>query len=240
MVSSSKLAKTTGWLIILGPLVDIIMTLIKPGNFVSDHPDGATTAMLESVQDVAANSGAAHLSVELGLFASFAFLLGCYGVERLLRDGSWDEYLRKAGLLFIMAAYTLRAVSYAMGHLLANVLTHGMEGVGSMATTDAAILVAGIEGTLGLFATIMVAVGVALYGVSLMNASLIGADKVLAVVLAILPAIGVGVMLFIGSHSHENVLGAYLVGNLLALVQVVWTILLGAAFIRKSDSLAVA
>ena len=93
MVSSSKLAKTTGWLIILGPLVDIIMTLINPGNFVSDHPDGATTAMLESVQDVAANSGAAHLSVELGLFASFAFLLGCYGVERLLRDGSWDEYL---------------------------------------------------------------------------------------------------------------------------------------------------
>ncbi len=60
--------------------------------------------MLESVQDVAANRGAAHLSVELGLFASFAFLLGCFGVERLLRDGSWGEYLRKAGPLFIMAA----------------------------------------------------------------------------------------------------------------------------------------
>ncbi len=239
MASIAKLARATGWLIILGPLVDIVMILIKPGNFISEHPDGATAAMRESVADVAANSGAAHLSVEVGLFASFAFLLGCLGVERLLRDGGWGDYLRKAGLLFILVAYALRAASYALGHFVTNILTHGIEGTGgSMAANDAALLVVGMEGTLSLFATIMVAAGVGLYGLSLMNADLIGGDKAVAMVLAVLPAIGVGVMLLIGSHSHDSVFQFYLIGNLLALVQVAWTTLLGVAFIRKSDTLA--
>lgn len=62
MVSTARLGKVTGWLIILGPVVDIAMVLLEPGNFMTDHPDGATQAMIESVQDVAANSGAAHLA----------------------------------------------------------------------------------------------------------------------------------------------------------------------------------
>lgn len=129
-----------------------------------------------------------------------------------------------------------RATSYAMGHLVSNIITHGMEGElgGGL---DSAVLVAGLEGTLGLFATILIAVGVALFGLSLMNVHLIGADNAVAILLAILPAVGVVVMVLIGSHAHETILSAYLIGNLLALVQVVWTTLLGIALIRRSDRL---
>jgi hypothetical protein len=43
-------------------------------------------------------------------------------------------------------------------------------------------------------------------------------------------------MLLTGSHSHDSFL-VYFVGNLLALVQVAWTTLLGVALIRKSNTL---
>ena len=80
-------------------------------------------------------------------------------------------------------------------------------------------------------------VGVALFGLSLVHAGLIGADKPVAILLAILPTIDAVVRLLIGPHAHGSILAFYLTGSLLALVPVVWTTLLGAALIRKSDTL---
>ena len=237
MVTTKKLAKATGWLIILGPAVDVILVLLKPGTFITEHADGPSATMNAVVEEVAAGSGVAHLSVEVGVFAAFAFLLGCFGVERLLRDGSWGEYLRKAGLLLILVAFTARLASFAMGHLVGNILTHG--GLGTGDAQESAALLIGVEGTLVLFYSLLFTTGIGFFGLSLMNANLIGADKVVAILFAIAPALIGVVMLLLGSHIHDGVLTFYLIGNLMLFVQVIWTTLLGAAFIRKSDSVGV-
>lgn len=239
MVTSAKLAKLTGWLLVLGSAVATVMVLLKPASFTTDHPDGVTDAMLSAVADIAANSGLAHVTVEVALFATFAYVLGVLGMERLLRDGeTWAGYLRKAGAVAILVAFGLRAASYAMGHLVTNILTHGVEGPsGGMATTDAAVLVVGIEGTLGLFATFVSRVGFVLLAWGLMNVRLIGQDKLLAIVLAIVPGIGALVLILVGSHVHEGVVTYYAVGSMLALVQALWVILLGVGLIRRGHTL---
>lgn len=237
MVSSSKLAKVTGWLMVLGPAVDIILVLLKPGTFITEHIDGPTQTVKAVVDEVAASSGMAHLSVELGLFVAFAFLLGCFGMERLLRDGSWREYLRKVGLLLALVGFTLRCASFAMGHLVGNILTH--EGLATGEAQESAALVIGIEGTLLLFYNMLFATAIGLFGLSLMNARLIGADRVVAIVFAIAPAVIALAALLIGSHIHESVLAFFMIGSAMLFVQVIWTTLLGIAFIRKSDSVGV-
>ncbi len=239
MVTSAKLAKLTGWLLVVGSAVATVMVLIKPGSFTTDHPDGVTDAMTTAVADIAANSGVAHLTVEVALFATFAYVLGVLGVERLYRDGeTWAGYLRKAGAVALVAAFGLRAASYAMGHLVTNIVTHGVEGpAGTMAATDAAVVVFGIEGTLGLFATFVSRVGFVLLALGVMNVRLIGQDKILAWVFAIVPGIGALVLLLLGSHVHEGVVVAYSVGSMLALVQAIWAILLGVGLIRRGHTL---
>lgn len=238
MVTSAKLAKLAGWLLVVGSAVATVMVLLKPGSFTTDHPDGVTDAMLGAVAEIAANSGVAHVTVEVALFATFAYVLGVLGVERLLRDGeTWAGYLRKAGAVAILVAFGLRAASYAMGHLVTNILTHGVEGPTGMATTDAAVLVVGIEGTFGLFATLVSRVGFVLLALGLMNVRLIGQDKVLAIVLAIVPGIGALVLLLLGSHVHDGVVTYYAVGSMLALVQALWVVLLGVGLIRRGHTL---
>lgn len=238
MVSSSKLAKLSGWLLIVGTLVAALMVLLNPGRFTTEHPDGATATMVEVVENIAASSGAAHLSVEVSLFAAFAYLVGFYGVERLLRDGSWGEYLRKIGFLAILAGFAVSVTSFAMGHLLANTLTHGMEGAGgSLSTTDAAVLLLGIEGTLVLFASLTIRMGIVLVAISLMNVRLIGPDRIVAILLAIVPGLATLAFVLVGSHVHEGAVNLYLLGSLMGFIQVVWVVLLGIGLIRKSDTL---
>lgn len=237
-MSSEKMAKLTGWLLVLGTAVAALMVVIKPGTFTTEHPDGATASMMEAVRKIADNSELAHISVEVSLFATFAYLVGFYGVERLFRDGGWADFMRKVGLMAIFAGYVTRVASYAMAHLAGNILTHGMEGTeGSVTAVDAAILMAGMEGTLGVFASVILRMGIVLFALSLMNSGLLGTDKVSASLLAIVPGVGSLLFLLLGSHIHEGAINIYLMGGLLGFIQAAWVILLGVGFIRKADAL---
>ena len=70
-----------------------------------------------------------------------------------------------------------------------------------------------------------------------MNVRLIGQDKVLAIVFAIVPGIGSLVLLLVGAHAHESVITYFAIGSMLALVQAIWAILVGVGLIRRGHTL---
>lgn len=235
----SQLAKVIGWLLVTETTAGIILAMIRPGNILSDHPDGVTRSMMEGLEDIAANSSLSHVVTNVGLLASCAFLLGMIGVERLLRDESGASYLRRAGLVVIALGVSLQLASWAVSHLTAVVITHIDDGMlGGSTAMDQGIIAVGLAGSFYLFATLLTLIGVGLFALGMMRVSLLGADRLLAVLLGVIPGIAGVAFLVIGSHVHGSLIRLYLAGSLFLLLQVVWVFLVGLAFIRKSDSIA--
>ena len=180
-----------------------------------------------------------NLLTLIGFVASFGMLLGFWGVKEVTSDAGTEGYLRKIGLLFLTVALAVRTVSVAMSFLTAVTLDYSpAEAIASGEAVTTAIMFTVIGGSIGVFATILALVGVSFFAVSLMNTNLIGADKPLAVVLGVAPAVVGSFLLFIATFIESSVFTLYVLGNLAVFVQVAWVILLGVAFIRKSDSLA--
>ncbi|MYF26139.1 MAG: hypothetical protein F4211_02160 [Acidimicrobiia bacterium] len=238
--TSIKLAKAAGWLLVVGPLLDILLVSIRPGGFLTDDPGGPVEAILAWVEALATNTGLSNLSVELGLVVSLAFVLGLYCTVRLLKDGSWSDHLRMVGFLIVMIAYTLRAASYATLHLSGNLIKFGVGADGAEATFEYAVIITALAGSITVFSTLLLALGVAVFAWGMMHLNVIGgSDRILAMVLGILPAAGVFLLMLIGAHSDNNVLTLFFLGNLMALDQVIWTTWLGVALIRRGDQLPV-
>ena len=175
----------------------------------------------------------------IGFVAAFGMLLGFWGVKEVIGSSGNEGYLRKVGLLLLTIALAVRTVSLAMSFLTSVTLSYSpAEGIASGESIASAITFTVIGGAVGLFATVLALVAVAFLALSLMNADLIGADKPLAIWLGVAPAIVGSFLLFIATFIEGSVFTLYLLGNLTVFIQVVWVVLLGIAFIRKSDSLA--
>ncbi len=237
-MSRSQLAKIVGWLLVTETTGGVVIAMLRPGNILSDHPDGVTGSMLEGLRDIAANSSLSHVVTNVGLLASCAFLLGMMGVERLLNDESGAGYLRRAGLVVIALGVSLQVASWAVSHLTAVMVTHIDDGMLDASTAmDQGIIAVSLTGSFYLFATLLTLVGVGVFGIGMMGVRLLGADRPLALLLSVIPGIAGVVFLVIGSHVHDSLIQVYLAGSLALLLQVVWVFLIGLAFIRKSDSI---
>lgn len=238
-MSKSQIAKVTGWLLVTETVAGIVIAMLRPGNILSDHPDGVTRSMIEGLEDIAANSLLTHLTTSIGLFASCAFMLGMIGVERLLRDDSTAAYLRRTGLVVVALGVALQMASWATSHLTAIMITHTDDGmIGTTSAMDQGVIMVGLTGSFYLFATILTLVGLAIFGIGMMGVRLLGADRPLALLLAVIPGVAGVAFLVIGAHVHGSVIRLYLAGSLFLLLQVIWVFLLGLAFIRKSESIA--
>lgn len=236
-MTSAKLGKIAGWLLVIGPVVDVLVNLFRPGNFPGEHPDGPQAALQSVVRDLSGNTTMFHVMVDIEFIAAFGLLLGFWAVTRIMGDTDGRGHLRKMGLLIFVVALAVRTASAAMGFLLGTVVGFTPADALTGDALDTAVMFFVMEGALGVFATILILVGGALFAASLMDADLIGADRTLARLMGIAPAI-VGCFLLLLAPLMENgVFGLYLAGNLITLIQVVWMILLGAALLRKADTL---
>ena len=236
-MTSARLGKIAGWLLVGGPLVDVLVNLLRPGNFPGEHPHGPQAALQAVVRDLAANDRLFHLLIDVEFLASFGLLLGFCGVTRLLGDTDGRGHLRKMGLLFFVVALAVRTVGAAMGFLMGTVVTFTPAEALVEDALDTAVMFLVMEGGLGVFATILILVGGAFFAVSLMNANLLGADRLLARLMGIAPAVLGSLLLLLAPFFEDSIFGLYLAGNVVTLVQVAWMILLGAALIRKSHTL---
>jgi hypothetical protein len=236
-VTSAKLGKIAGWLLIIGPVVDVLVNLLRPGNFPSEHADGPQATMQVAVRDLLDNTTLFHVLIDIEFLAAFGVLLGFWAVTRILGDTDGRGHLRKMGMLFFVVALALRSASTAMGFLLATVVGFTPSEALTGDALDTAVMFLVMEGALGVFATILILVGGAFFAGSLMNANLIGADRQLAVFMGIAPAIVGCFLLLLAPLVEGSVFGLYLAGNVVTLIQVLWMIMLGVAFLRKSDTL---
>lgn len=238
MVTAARLGKVAGWLLVIGPLVDTLASSLRPGSFPGGHPDGAQAAMQAAVLGMAPNSTLVNLLVDIGFIASFGLLVGFWGVKEVMGDRGGQGYLRKLGMLFLMVALSVRTAAFAMNFLMSVTLGYlPAEALASSGDTLAtAIMFLVMGGALGVFATILTLVGVAFFAWSLMDENLLGADKLLARLMGLAPAVVGSVLLLLATLLEGSVFTLYLLGNVVVFVQVVWTILLGVALIRKSDS----
>ena len=236
-MTSAKLGKVAGWLLVVGPVVDVLVNLLRPGSFPAEHVDGPQAAMQTVVIDLLGNSMLYHVIVDIEFLASFGLLLGFWGVTRVMGDTDGQGHLRNMGLLIFVVALAIRTAGAAMGFLLGTVggFTPAEALVGG--ALDTAVMFFVMDGALGVFATILILVGGALFAGSLMDADLLGADRMLAVWMGIAPAVVGSFLLMLAPLVKDAIFGLYLAGNLVTLVQVAWMILLGAALIRKSDTL---
>ena len=241
-MTSVKFGKVSGLLLIVGPLVDVLVSAIRPGMFPTEHTDGAQAAMQEAVLSMAPHGTLINLLVDIGFIASFGLLIGFWGVKELLGDRGGQGYLRKLGMLFLMIALSVRSAAFAMNFLMS--VTFGYlpaeDLPSSPETLNTAVMFLVMGGALGVFATILTLVGVAFFAVSLMNENLIGADKLLAWLLGVAPAVIGSTLLLLATLMGDSVFILYLLGNLTVFGQVLWTILVGIALIRKSESLTTA
>jgi len=240
-VTKAKLGRIAGWLLVIGPVVDVLVSSLRPGSFPGENSDGVQAAMQAAIQGMVPDSTLVSLLTHIGFVAAFGMLLGLWGVREVIGGTGSEGYLRKAGLLFLTIALAVRTVSLAMSFLTSVTLSYSpAEGIASGESIASAITFTVIGGAVGLFATVLALVGVAFWAVSLMNTDLIGADKPLAIWLGVAPAIVGSFLLFIATFIEGSIFTLYLLGNLTVFLQVAWVVLVGVAFIRKSDSLAAA
>ena len=236
-MTSAKLGKVAGWLLVIGPLVDVLVNLLRPGNFPTEHADGPQAAMQAVVKDLLGNSTLLQVIVDIEFLASFGLLLGFWGVTRVMGDTDGQGHLRKMGLLIFVVALAIRTAGAAMGFLLGTVGAFTPAEALTGGALDTAVMFFVMEGAFGVFATILILVGGSLFAGSLMDANLLGADRTLAIWMGIAPAVVGSALLMLAPLMENAIFGLYLAGNLVTLVQVAWMILLGLALVRKSDTL---
>ncbi|MDE0120381.1 MAG: hypothetical protein OXS33_01445 [bacterium] len=235
-MNSALLRKVTGWLLIIGPLVDVLANILRPGSFPSEHPDGPQATLQAMVQDSAANPTMVHLLVDVEFFAALGLLLGFWGVSRVMGDTDKRGFLRKYGMLLFGVAIAVRTAGVAMGFVMALITSYIAPGAPPGAL-DTAVMFLVMEGALAVFATILIVLGIALFAVSMTDTGLIGADKPLAYLLAVIPAVVATILLLMAPLVEGNLIAMYAAGNVASLIPVAWMVLLGLAFIRKSDAL---
>jgi len=235
----AKLGKVTGWLLVVGPLVDVIVSVVRPGSFPEEHSGGAQAAMQAAILATVPDSTLATLLTLIGFVASFGLLLGLWGVNEVMSDAGGQGILRRAGLLLLTVGLAVRTASLALSFLTSVTLSYSpSEAIESGEAISSAVTFMVIGGALGIFATVLVLVGVAFFALSLTNVDLIGADRPLAIWLGVAPAVVGSFLLLLATFVEDAVFTLYLLGNITVFVQIVWVVLLGVAFIRKSDSLA--
>lgn len=197
--------------------------------------------MQEGVQSAATNSALLQLLIDIGFIASPGLLFGFWCVHRFMSDTDGRAHLRKAGLMILTVALAVRTVSFGMGLLLATTVKFSppgaLEGGGAL---DTAVMFLVMEGSFLVFATILNLAGVALFATSVMNADLMGSNNLLTGLLVIAPAVVASFLLLVAPFLENSIFVVYVIGNMVALVQVIWIIVFGAVLIRKSGSLAVA
>lgn len=238
-MTSAKMGKVAGWLLVVGPLVDVLASTIRPGSFPAENPDGVQATMQAAILDTLPNSMLVNLLVIITFIASFGLLLGLWGVKEVVKDTDGKGYLRSVGFLFLMLGLAVRTASLAMTFLMTVTLSYSPpEAIESGASIETAIMFMVIGGSLGIFATILALVGVGFFGISLMNANLLGADKPLALILAVVPAVVGSLLLLLATFVESGIFTLYILGNVTVFVQVAWVVLLGVTLIRKSESLA--
>ncbi|MDE0131572.1 MAG: hypothetical protein OXM62_10035 [bacterium] len=238
-MTTAKTAKIAGLLLLIGPLVDLLVSVSRPGSFPSDHADGAQAAMQAGVQSAASNGTFVQLLVDVGFIASFGLLFGFWCVDRFMSSDDGRAHLRKAGLMILGVALALRTASFAMGLLLATTINYAPAGaLDAGPGLDTAVMFLVMEGSFSVFATILNLAGVALFATSVMNANLMGSNNLLTGILVIATAAVGSFLLLLAPLLGDSVFVVFLIGNLVALVQVVWIIVFGAVLIRKSGSLA--
>lgn len=221
---------------IIGPLVDVLANILRPGSFPSEHPDGPQATLQAMVQDSAANPTMVHLLVDVEFFAALGLLLGFWGVSRVMGDTDKRGFLRKYGMLLFGVAIAVRTAGVAMGFVMALITSYIAPGAPPGAL-DTAVMFLVMEGALAVFATILIVLGIALFAVSMTDTGLIGADKPLAYLLAVIPAVVATILLLMAPLVEGNLIAMYAAGNVASLIPVAWMVLLGLAFIRKSDAL---
>ena len=177
-MNTRKTVKIAGLLLLIGPLVDLVVSISRPGSFPGDHPDGAQGAMQAGVQSAASNSAMVQLMVDLGFIASFGLLFGFWCVSRFMSDSDGRAHLRKAGLMILTVALAVRTASFGMGLLLATTLKFSPPGaLEAGPALDTAVMFLVMEGSFSVFATILNLAGVALFATSVMNANLMGSNN---------------------------------------------------------------
>lgn len=238
MVTRARLATITGWLLVVGPLVDVIVSTVRPGSFPAEHAEGPQAAMQAAILSLLPNSSLATFLTVIGFVASFGLLLGLWGVREVMADTGDKGLLRSIGFLFLTVALAVRTASFALSYLTTVTLSYSpSEAIESGEAVTTAVMFMVIGGSIGIFATVLALVGVAFFAVSLTKADLIGADRPLAIWLGVAPAIVGSVLLLTATFIESSVFVLYLLGNITVFFQVAWVILLGIAFIRKGDSL---
>ena len=235
-MTSAKLAKVAGLLLIIGPAVDLLVSVSRPATFPTEIPGGVQAVMQAGVFD-AAGSGTLHrLMVDIGFIAAFGLLIGFWALDRVMGDTDGRGHLRKIGMIFLTVALGVRTAAFAMGFLLGTTVAflprEALEG----SALDTAVMFLVMEGSLAIFATILVLVGAAFFAVSLMNANLLGPDKLLNGLMGVVPAVVGSALLLVAPLAPDAIFGLVIAGNLVTMVQVAWIILLGVALVRKSDS----
>ena len=240
-VNTAKIAKIAGLLLLIGPLVDLLVSISRPGSFPSDHADGPQAVMQAGVQSAASNGTFVQLLVDVGFIASFGLLFGFWCVDRFMSSDDGRAHLRKAGLMILGIALAVRTASFAMGLLLATTINFAPAGALDAGTgLDTAVMFLVMEGSFSVFATILNLAGVALFATSVMNAGLMGSNNLLTGLLVIVPAVVGPFLLLLAPFLDNGIFAVFRVGNLVALVQVLWIVVVGAVLINKSDSLAMA
>ena len=238
-MNTRKTVKIAGLLLLIGPLVDLVVSISRPGSFPGDHPDGAQGAMQAGVQSAASNSAMVQLMVDLGFIASFGLLFGFWCVSRFMSDSDGRAHLRKAGLMILTVALAVRTASFGMGLLLATTLKFSPPGaLEAGPALDTAVMFLVMEGSFSVFATILNLAGVALFATSVMNANLMGSNNLLTGLLVVAPAVIAPILLLVAPFLENSIFAVYVIGNMVALVQVLWIIVFGAVLIRKSGTMA--
>lgn len=240
-MKSIRSAKVAGWFLVIGPLVDVLVSVGRPGTFPGESPDGVQAAMQAGVHAAASNPTLYQLMVDFGFIASFGLLIGFWGIKQVMADTDGRGHLRRLGMVILTIALGVRSAAFAMGFLFATTLSFTpLEALDSGPALDTAVMFLVMEGSLGVFATMLTLAGVAFFAVSMMNAGLFGPDRLVNSLMGVVPAVVTSLLLLGAPFFSDGIFTSYVIGNVVALVQVAWIIVLGAVLVRKGDSLTAA
>lgn len=193
--------------------------------------------MQSGVQSAAVSPTMFQLVVDIGFIASLALLPGFWTYSHLMGDSDGRAILRKIGLLFLTVSLAVRTAAFASGFLLATIFQFVPSvSLDAGPTLDSAVMFLVTEGALSIFGTMFALLGTAFFAVTVMHSDLLGSSKWLTGLMGVAPVVVAPVLFLASPFFGEGIFVTYVVANVIALVQVIWIILLGAALLRKRDS----
>ena len=226
-------AKLGGGALVLGSLLLISMTLLRPGGFLIEP-----TSKVPELTVVLGNYPAlGHLTASLAALGFLMMFAGFYAISRAHRGSTAGDALVRFSLIPFGFAVVVLSANAGLTHIVIHLVTHGAsaEGLGDPRIDLISGTLLFVRGGLKVIGGYGFLLGYIVLALGLYNQFAAGFHKVLALIAILVALVGLAALV-IGTHAHD-LTGISRLSLLSGYPLYIWSLVLGVSLFRGDPNL---